>query len=185
MSLQKLFLPNFFWVGLSQSTPPLWRHSTGSVQWTVGYSFSCLGPFFLSPRGKLERPHIFILYSGRVFSASVGQTHHHEKRGHVWVLDLLERVVQGGCVRPIPEGIQGQAGCGSGQPGLVAGNPAHSRGIETRWSLWSFSTQAILWFYDLHLAKPIRRKGAQAGKPPNGWFTSSILSHFSVCQLCQ
>jgi len=29
---------------------------------------------------------------------------------------------------PIPGGIQGQAGCGSGQPGLVVGNSAHSRG---------------------------------------------------------
>jgi len=27
-------------------------------------------------------------------------------------------------------GIQGQAGCGSGQPGLVVGDPAHSRGLE-------------------------------------------------------
>jgi len=27
---------------------------------------------------------------------------------------------------------QGQAGCGSGQPGLVVGDPAYSRGIETR-----------------------------------------------------
>ena len=25
-----------------------------------------------------------------------------------------------------------EAGCGSGQPGLVVGDPAHSRGIETR-----------------------------------------------------
>jgi len=33
---------------------------------------------------------------------------------------------------PIPGGIQGQAGCGSGQPGLVVGDPAHSRGVETR-----------------------------------------------------
>jgi len=24
-----------------------------------------------------------------------------------------------------------QAGCGSGQPGLMFGNPAHSRGVET------------------------------------------------------
>ena len=31
---------------------------------------------------------------------------------------------------PIPGGIQGQAGCGSGQPGLVVGDPAHSRGLE-------------------------------------------------------
>ena len=40
-----------------------------------------------------------------------------------------------------------QAGCGSGQPGLVVGDPTHSGGVETRWSLWSFSTQAMLWFY--------------------------------------
>jgi len=37
-----------------------------------------------------------------------------------------------GCGCPIPGGIQGQAGCGSGQPGLVVGDPAHSRGVGTR-----------------------------------------------------
>ena len=46
--------------------------------------------------------------------------------------DTLEQVAQGGCECPIPEDIQGQAGCGSGQPGLVVGDPAHGRGIETR-----------------------------------------------------
>ena len=35
-----------------------------------------------------------------------------------------------GCGCPIPGGIQGQAGCGSWQPGLVVGNPAHSRGLK-------------------------------------------------------
>ena len=44
--------------------------------------------------------------------------------------DTLEQVAQGGCGCPIPGGIQGQAGCGSGQPGLVFGDPAHSRGLE-------------------------------------------------------
>ena len=44
--------------------------------------------------------------------------------------DALEQVVQGGCGCPIPGGIQGQAGCGSGQPGLLVGDPAHSRGLE-------------------------------------------------------
>ena len=34
------------------------------------------------------------------------------------------------CGCPIPGGIQGQAGCGSGQPGLVVCDPAHSRGLE-------------------------------------------------------
>ena len=30
----------------------------------------------------------------------------------------------------MPGGIQGWAGCGSGQPGLVAGDLARSRGLE-------------------------------------------------------
>jgi len=30
----------------------------------------------------------------------------------------------------------------------VVGDPAHSREVETQWSLWSFSIQAIVWFYD-------------------------------------
>ena len=47
----------------------------------------------------------------------------------VW-MRALEQVVQGGCGCPIPAGIQGQAGCGSGQPGLLVGDPAHSRGLE-------------------------------------------------------
>ena len=45
--------------------------------------------------------------------------------------EALERVVQGGCGCPIPGGIQGQAGCGSGQPGLVVGDPAHGKMVET------------------------------------------------------
>ena len=49
--------------------------------------------------------------------------------------DALEQVAQGGCGCPISGGIQGQAGCGSGQPGLVVGDAAHSRGVETRSSL--------------------------------------------------
>jgi len=41
-----------------------------------------------------------------------------------------EQVAQGGCGCPIPGGIQGQAGCGSGQSGLLVGNSAHSRGLK-------------------------------------------------------
>ena len=33
-------------------------------------------------------------------------------------------------------------------PILAVGDPAHSRGVATGWSLWSFSTQAVLWFCD-------------------------------------
>ena len=32
---------------------------------------------------------------------------------------MLERAAQGGCGCPIPKGVQGQVGCGPGQPGLV------------------------------------------------------------------
>jgi len=46
--------------------------------------------------------------------------------------DTVEQVAQEGCGCPIPGGIQGQAGCGSGQPGLVVGDPAHSKGVKTR-----------------------------------------------------
>jgi len=54
-----------------------------------------------------------------------------------------EQVAQGGCWCPIPGSIQGQAGCGSGQPGLLVGDPAHSRRVGTGWALWSF-----LWLCD-------------------------------------
>ena len=45
---------------------------------------------------------------------------------------LMEQVAQGGCGCPIPVGIQGKAGHGSGQLCLVLGDPARSRGVETR-----------------------------------------------------
>ena len=44
--------------------------------------------------------------------------------------DALEQVVQGGCGCPIPGGIQGQAGCGSGQPGLVVGDLHIAGGLK-------------------------------------------------------
>jgi len=46
------------------------------------------------------------------------------------VVTHCSQVAQGGCGCPIPAGIQGQAGCGSGQPGLLVGDPSHSRGLE-------------------------------------------------------
>jgi len=41
--------------------------------------------------------------------------------------DTLEEVAQGGCGCSITGGIQGQARCVSGKPGLVVGDPTHSR----------------------------------------------------------
>ena len=55
---------------------------------------------------------------------------------------------QRNCGCPIPEGIQGQVGWGPGQPKLIGGNPTHWREAETRWSLRSLPTQAILVFCD-------------------------------------
>ena len=46
--------------------------------------------------------------------------------------DTLEQIGQRGSGCPIRGGIQGQAGCGSGQPGLVVGDPARGKGVETR-----------------------------------------------------
>ena len=60
------------------------------------------------------------------------QASYQEEVFHTEGGDALEQVAQGGCGCPIPGGIQGQAGCGSGQPGLLVGDPAHSRGVETR-----------------------------------------------------
>ena len=42
----------------------------------------------------------------------------------------LERVAQRGCGCPLLGSIQGQAGWGFEQPGLVGGIPAYSRGLE-------------------------------------------------------
>ena len=44
--------------------------------------------------------------------------------------DTLNRLPKEAVDAPISGGIQGQAGCGSGQPGLLVGDPAHSKGLE-------------------------------------------------------
>ena len=44
--------------------------------------------------------------------------------------DALKYVAQRGCGCPIPGDIQDQAGCGSGQPGLVVDSPAHGRVLK-------------------------------------------------------
>ena len=96
--------------------------------------------------------------------------------GEIWV-GLRERffaqrvvtcwnpeVTQSGCGYPIPGGIQGRAGCGSGQPGLVVGDPAYSRGVETRW-FFNSGHSMILWLFSCH------------------WSPCSVRSH-SQCHVC-
>ena len=53
-----------------------------------------------------------------------------------------------GC--PMPGNVQGQAGWGFEQPGLVGGVPALDRGVGTRWSLRCLPTQTILWTVRYH-----------------------------------
>ncbi len=60
------------------------------------------------------------------------------------LIQVVEIPHQDICWDSSTAGIQGQAGCCSGRPGLVVGDPARGRGVETIRSLWSFSTQAIL-----------------------------------------
>ena len=43
------------------------------------------------------------------------------------------------CVCPIPGGVQGQDGWGTGQPDLIADNSVYGRGVGSRWSLMSFA----------------------------------------------
>ena len=46
--------------------------------------------------------------------------------------EALEQVAQKGYECSLPGSIQGQAGWGREQPGLVGGVPAYSHGVETR-----------------------------------------------------
>jgi len=46
--------------------------------------------------------------------------------------EALERVAQRSCGCPLPESVQGQAGRGFEQPGLVEGVPAHGEGVGAR-----------------------------------------------------
>jgi len=72
-----------------------------------------------------------------------------------------------------------QAGCRSGQPGLVVDNPALCRGVEIGWSLWSFSTQAILWFYSQRdSVKKLMRE--YIGQLSHLTFFFSFLAYFLV-----
>ena len=75
----------------------------------------CVSDILLQTPPSREKPNHRLAWVGR------------DLKDHV-VLSPLPRTVQGGCGCPIPGGIQGQAECGSGQPGLVVGDHAHSRG---------------------------------------------------------
>jgi len=44
--------------------------------------------------------------------------------------EALAQVTQRSCGCPLPVSVQGQAGRGFEQPGLVEGVPAHGRGVE-------------------------------------------------------
>jgi len=64
------------------------------------------------------------------------------------VLAKPRTVAQRRCGCPVLESVQCQVGWGFEKPGLLESVPAHGRGGETRCSMWSLTTQTILWFYD-------------------------------------
>ena len=90
--------------------------------------------------------------------------------------DTLEQVAQGGCGCPISAGIQGQAGCGSGQPGLVLGDPAHSRGLEQDEHYGPFQPRP---FYDQHWAPGCRQGDQQSTPGCSSWLLEGPLVGFS------
>jgi len=59
-------------------------------------------------------------------------------------------------------------------------DPAHSRGVESRWSLRSFSTQAVLWFYDFSLT--LLKNGNQNEPLITGILQQKV--HFDVKRNC-
>jgi len=100
-------------------------HSAG----TAG-STQSTQPAQLDPQKALcstEDLNCFVHYiSGNIQLLGGNLLHSSKKKYYL----MMEQVAQGGCGCPIPAGIQGHSGCGSGQPGLVVGHPAHSRGLE-------------------------------------------------------
>jgi len=79
---------------------------------------------YVSPVGAIQR--YFLLLPKIYLSPEVMLEEGEE--GKLQSLSHKNKQVKTYC--PIPGGIQGQAGCGSGQPGLLVGDPAHSRGLE-------------------------------------------------------
>ena len=72
----------------------------------------------------------------------------------------------------IPGGIQGQAGGGSGQPGLVVGDPAHSRGLKLNDHCGPFQPRP---FYDSMILCAGDVRGSMEGK-----ITMLSRSNFTV-----
>ncbi|NWR23148.1 HMDH reductase, partial [Emberiza fucata] len=67
--------------------------------------------------------------------------------------ETLEQVAQRRCGWSKRGSVQGQAGWGSEQPGLVKGVPVFSRGVETRWSLWSQPKQVLIVTFSCRFAR--------------------------------
>jgi len=87
---------------------------------------------------------------------------------------------QGGCECPIPGGIQGQAGCGSGQPGLLVGDPAHSRGLEWDEHCGPFQPRPFCDSLTRTLQLPLGTQLLQALKSQQESQALSFPMHFGV-----
>ena len=89
--------------------------------------------------------------------------------------------------QPIPGGIQGQAGCGSGQPGLLVGDPAHSRGLEPGdhcgpFQPRPFNDSMILWFQiNITVKNPKTHYYLHLKTCQSPWWTYPLVLKESVC----
>lgn len=120
------------------------RYNWMIVEWSNGL---CIGPCGAVP-GKVEHRvslldsllHL-IPCSHHLWDRQHGQEEiiHSEGDG------ALERIFQRSCGCSMPRSVQVQAGWGSEEPGLMGGILAHGKEVL---SLWFFSTQNTLWFYD-------------------------------------
>jgi len=90
-----------------------------------------------------------------------------------------EQAAQGGYGSPIPGGIQGQAGCGSGHPGLLIGDPAHSRGLKLDEHCGPFQPRPFysIWCWKGNTA---RKEILQENPSPSSLLTVSSSSNFTL-----
>ena len=107
---------------LSLERRRIWGDLIVAFQYLKGAYRKAVGRHFRRAHSDRTRGNCFKLEEGRfrleILSCEGGET--------------LEQVAQNGCGCSLPGSIQGQAGWGIEQPGLVGGVPAYSRGVGTR-----------------------------------------------------